>query len=300
MYLVDPEDSYWKVGMIALGQWNINSNGLKNHFLGWAVKAFFLPLMYIPLCDNIGFIQTSVLLNEVTSSVFLNTRAFTGFYDYLINMIFTLDLLVIFIGYILTIRVLDSHIRSVEPSFLGWYVALQCYKPFWNAMAGGYFSYDSDGYFWKDWLFLQHKLYVVWGCAIIFLLMIYTWASLSFGLRFSNLTHRGIITNGPYRYMRHPAYVCKNLSWWLISIPFIPQMGMIDALKSCIMLLILNFIYFLRAKTEERHLSQDPVYVQYASVINEIGIFRWLMKRVSFLRYDETKVYKIGSLSWMR
>jgi hypothetical protein len=100
--------------------------------------------------------------------------------------------------------------------------------------------------------------------------------------------------------MRHPAYVCKNLSWWLISIPFIPQMGTIDALKSCIMLLILNFIYFLRAKTEERHLSQDPVYVQYANVINETGIFRWLMKKVSFLRYDEIKSYKIGSLLWMR
>ena len=38
--------------------------------------------------------------------------------------------------------------------------------------------------------------------------------------RFSNLTHRGIITNGPYRYSKHPAYLAKNLSWWLVSMPF--------------------------------------------------------------------------------
>jgi hypothetical protein len=301
MYLIEPEESYWKVGMTALGQWNkINSTGLKNHFLGWAVKAFFLPLMYIPLSGNIGFIEGSSFLSEVGSSVFFNTKAFTVFFDYTINMIFTVDLLVIFVGYILTMRVFDSHIRSVEPSFLGWYVALQCYKPFWNGISMNYFAYDFDGYFWKEWLHIQHNLYVLWGLAIIILLGIYTWASVIFGLRFSNLTHRGIITNGPFRFMRHPAYFCKNLSWWLISIPFIPQMGVAEAIRSCIMLLLLNLIYFLRAKTEERHLSLDPVYVQYANVINEIGIFRWLMKRVSFLRYDETKVYKIGSLPWMR
>ena len=35
-------------------------------------------------------------------------------------------------------------------------------------------------------------------------------------------------------------------------------------LKHCIGLFIVNFMYFMRAKTEERHLSRDPTYVQYA------------------------------------
>ncbi len=300
MYLIEHTDAYWKVGMVTLGKWKkISFDGLKNHFLGWAVKAFFLPLMYIPLCGNIGFIESSPLLSEVGSDVFLNTRAFAMLFDYLINLIFTIDLLVIFVGYVLTLRILDSHIRTVEPSFLGWFVALQCYKPLWNGLSGSYFAYDFDGYFWKDWLHIQHNLYVLWGLVILILMGIYTWASVSFGLRFSNLTHRGIITNGPYRFMRHPAYVCKNISWWMISIPFIPHMGIAEATKSCMMLLLLNVIYFLRAKTEERHLSQDPTYVQYANVINETGIFRWLMRRGSFLRYDEQKVNKIGSLPWI-
>lgn len=35
---------------------------------------------------------------------------------------------------------------------------------------------------------------------------IYAWATIMFGGRFSNLTHRGIITNGPYPWTKHPAY----------------------------------------------------------------------------------------------
>ena len=39
----------------------------------------------------------------------------------------------------------------------------------------------------------------------------------------------------------------------------------------------------LRAKTEERHLSLDPVYVEYARWVDENGILRW-MKHVPVLR----------------
>ena len=42
-------------------------------------------------------------------------------------------------------------------------------------------------------------------------------------------------------------------------------------------------VFYLRAKTEERHLSLDPVYVQYAQWIDEHGMFRWL-DQVPFAR----------------
>jgi hypothetical protein len=99
-----------------------------------------------------------------------------------------------------------------------------------------------------------------------------------FGIRFSNLTHRGIITNGPYGLTKHPAYVSKNLAWWLISIPFLASGGAFKALKKCSLLLLLNSIYYLRAKTEERHLSNDPDYQQYALWLEENGIFSGLYK----------------------
>lgn len=205
MYLAEPKEEYWKVGMIVLGKWKeINYNGLKNYFLGWLVKAFFLPLMYVALCGNIGVIKEHPFYTVIDHN-------FSYFYDYMYNYIYTIDLVFVFVGYILTLRIFDSHIRTVEPSFLGWYVALQCYIPFWGALSGNYFVYDDDLY-WGQWLWPHQGLFVAWGILILIMISVYSWASIYFGIRFSNLTNRGILTNGPYRFMRHPAYVSKNLS----------------------------------------------------------------------------------------
>jgi len=106
-----------------------------------------------------------------------------------------------------------------------------------------------------------------------------------FGCRFSNLTHRGILTNGPYRLSKHPAYLSKNLSYWLIAVPFISTTGSADALRGCLMLGLVNVIYFLRARTEERHLSRDPAYVAYALWINEHGVLKWLGRAAPIFRY---------------
>jgi protein-S-isoprenylcysteine O-methyltransferase Ste14 len=88
-----------------------------------------------------------------------------------------------------------------------------------------------------------------------------------FGLRFSNLTHRGIISTGPYAYVRHPAYAAKNFSWWCVMFPVaLYQAG---AQKSAAPLLQvlglvgLTFIYYMRARTEEKHLRKDPEYRAY-------------------------------------
>jgi isoprenylcysteine carboxyl methyltransferase (ICMT) family protein YpbQ len=278
-YLIEPEETYWKVGMIVMGRWKmINRDGLKDYFLGWLVKAFFLPLMFTSLCNNIGIIKNIPLY------IVMQQNDFPTYFNYLYNYIFTIDLVFVTVGYVMTLRIFDSHIRTVEPSFLGWIVALQCYQPFWGVLSGKYFAYES-GHYWWFWFTDYHHLYIIWGSLILILLSIYSWASMYFGIRFSNLTNRGIITKGPYRFMRHPAYVSKNLSWWLFSMPFISQEGFSVGLKHSLMLLMVNILYFLRAKTEERHLSKDPIYVQYATVINETGIFRKLFKLVPYLKY---------------
>jgi protein-S-isoprenylcysteine O-methyltransferase Ste14 len=72
------------------------------------------------------------------------------------------------------------------------------------------------------------------------------------------------VTNGIYGWLKHPAYLSKNASWWLLSIPSLSTASTSNAIRLCLMLLCLNAIYYLRAKTEERHLSWDPVYRDYA------------------------------------
>jgi protein-S-isoprenylcysteine O-methyltransferase Ste14 len=79
------------------------------------------------------------------------------------------------------------------------------------------------------------------------------------GFRASNLTNRGIVKTGPYRFVRHPAYAVKVLIWFTQGI-FFGQFGVFIMAGFAI-------IYFLRAWTEERHLSMDPDYVEYMKLV---------------------------------
>ncbi len=96
---------------------------------------------------------------------------------------------------------------------------------------------------------------------------IYSRASISLGLKASNLTNRWIVTSGPYKYMRHPAYTCKNLAWWIGWLPILIVAFINWDIKTFIYALISlsgwSYIYYLRAKTEENHLSMDPDYIAY-------------------------------------
>jgi protein-S-isoprenylcysteine O-methyltransferase Ste14 len=136
----------------------------------------------------------------------------------------------------------------------------------------------------------------VFSVIILGLMAIYTWASVSFGLRFSNLTHRGVITNGPYRFSKHPAYLSKNLSWWFEAMPFIAPFVFgfrgagwsghwAGAAAHTLRLLGVNLIYYIRARTEERHLSHDPLYVRYALWMERHGMMAWTRHVLRFARY---------------
>lgn len=287
-YMKEPCDSYWHAGNVFLLRFSVvDKNILKHHFLGWLVKVFFLALMFSYLMNNTGYLMS----NDFSSA----KNAFPLFYDYMYNLLYSIDLLFVSAGYLLTLKIFDSHIRTTEPTIFGWLVALHCYQPFWNLFSNSYISYD-DNYYWGNLLAENYELYKVYGIIILLLITIYVLATISFGVRFSNLTNRGIITNGPYRFMKHPAYISKNISWWLISIPFISLESPVMALKHTILLILLNLVYYLRAITEERHLSLDPVYVEYASAMNEKGIFRKIYRAFPFLRYDVNKYIDNGKL----
>ena len=86
---------------------------------------------------------------------------------------------------------------------------------------------------------------------------VYAWATVAFGLRFSNLTYRGVITHGPYRFTRHPAYLSKNLFWWSASLPFlVTDGGPVEAIRNVVGLSLVSAIYYWRARTEEPRISR--------------------------------------------
>jgi hypothetical protein len=272
LYFVDqrvpePRDALWQMGRLVLLQWrDVSLPVVGQYLLGWLVKGFFLPLMFTYFCGN---------LDKLLHYDLKLLNGFGGYFDWAYFTLYFIDVALVSMTYLMSLKLTDTHLRSTEPTAFGWLVALVCYEPFWSLIGRQYLAYDT-GKGWGSWLGHTPTLYAIWGSMILVLVAIYVWSTIAFGARFSNLTHRGIITNGPYRFTKHPAYLAKNLSWWLISMPFMPSAGIASALRCCVLLGMLNTIYYLRAKTEERHLARDPIYEQYAQWIEAHGLLRFL------------------------
>lgn len=268
---LQPEDAYAQIGAFLIDRRRPDTALMGQHARGWLVKGFFLPLMFVITTNDIDALsKASFVIHE-----------FRDVFDRLYDSFFLIDVLFASIGYLCTLRLFDTQIRSAEPTAFGWVICLVCYPPMWSLFEAHYLTYEADNFYWGNLLYGDPVLYALWGSAILLLVGIYASATVAFGLRFSNLTHRGIITSGPYRWVKHPAYVAKNLSFWLISIPFLSNQGPLAAVKACILLLGLNAIYAFRAWTEERHLSQDPAYEAYRAFIREHGLVARL-KQVIF------------------
>lgn len=238
---------------------------LANYSRAWLVKAFFIPLMFGFLCESISAIAgwkfNFLELNWVRQVEVLS------------DGIFFVDLLWGCVGYVWSLRLLDSHIRSTEPTVLGWLVALTFYAPFNSVLGPNYFAYETSMK-WHNWLSGTPFALYAWGAAILLLNLVFVWATVVFGLKFSNLTYRGVITSGPYRWFKHPAYICKNLSWWLIAMPFMVSTTPAEALRMCLILILANLGYYFRAKTEERHLLQvSPEYGAYCLAMSAKGFW---------------------------
>lgn len=292
-HMRNPEDGLYQAGCVATVRWReVNWPVFWNYCRGWLVKGFFLPLMFCYFVGSLTEVQHHLTLFWSALATFVRETAagpmqiaqyffdhYLAFYEFCYTTLFFFDLAFAIVGYSLTFRIFDNHIRSAEPTLAGWLAALVCYQPMWAMLSTEYFAYD-DNLYWGPVLTTHPALQVVWGTVILVFVAIYAWATIVFGTRFSNLTHRGIITHGPYRLSKHPAYICKNVSWWMISLPFLNQAGWSEALRLCLLMLMVNAIYFARAKTEERHLSADPVYRAYQAYMADHSVIAVVLRKL--------------------
>ena len=270
--LVDPKDGAWALGAWMMGTEPVEPEAIYSHLRSWAVKAFFLAFMLAIVPPGFGeFIRADwnvVLSNPVALA------------NWLITFMFVIDVAFATVGYVLTMRPLDAHIRSATPYAAGWTAALICYPPFVLMDVGRPLDYHPGTAEWTHWLSGQPVLMGVFGVALVALTAVYAWATVAFGFRFSNLTHRGILTHGPYAISRHPAYLSKNLFWWLSILPFFTTGSWVDGARATILLAVVSGIYYWRAKTEEWHLGADPDYQAYWDWMERNGpvprFFGWL------------------------
>jgi hypothetical protein len=258
--LKQPRDGAWHFGAWLIGRAHEADREIIYDFCrAWAIKAFFLAFMLAIVPGNweraVGASAEWILASPAQLTLWL------------IAFMFMIDVTMASIGYVLTMKPLDAHIRSANPYASGWMAALMCYPPFIlmdDALNYHIGTAGADG--WIYWLDSWPVLQAVHGAWLVFLTGVYAWATVAFGIRFSNLTHRGILTHGPYAWSKHPAYVSKNLFWWFAVLPFLTTTGsLVDAVRNTAILGVVSGIYYWRARTEERHLSEDGAYRDYAA-----------------------------------
>lgn len=273
-YLVEPRDGAWHLGAMLIGRESSDPSMLWHHARVWAVKGFFTAFMLSIVPP--GF---SDLVVRDWSAATARPVELSGL---LILLMFVIDEQIGTVGYIVTFRPLDAQIRSANPHLAGWLAALLCYPPFQLMQGGGPLNYQVNTADWAYWFEGQGLLLWLWAALLVVLTAIYAWATLAFGLRFSNLSHRGVLTNGPYRWTRHPAYLAKNCFWWLSTLPFlVTSHSLTDAMRNTVMLGAVSAIYFWRAKTEEQHLLvEDRKYREYHAWMSEHGLVTGAFTRI--------------------
>ncbi len=257
-YLVNRRDGTWHFGAWLAGRDDWDKEEILHHLRAWAVKGFFTAFMISIVPGGFQSAVTTDFSGIASNPVLLANS--------LIGLMFLVDVQFATVGYMVTMKPLDAHIRTANPYLAGWMAALLCYPPFILMNDNGVLNYHINTREWDYWFAGNTALLYAWGAILVILTGIYAWATVAFGPRFSNLTNRGILTHGPYSWTRHPAYLSKNLYWWLASMPFLVTSGSkIDMIRNTAIIAIVSGIYFWRAKTEEKHLMADPDYQAYSA-----------------------------------
>ncbi|MDC9812985.1 methyltransferase family protein [Rhizobium binxianense] len=237
-----------------------------------AIKCFFLVLMF-----SAGM---AALSDFADKPAWAYPPLSAAWFEGLMRLALLLDVVLAAGGYIATFKLFGWHVRATETTALGWLVCLICYEPFFPVISHAFLPY-GDGPGWETVIREGSAVFILWSVATLFCTLIYVWATIAFGPRFSNLTHRGIITSGPYRFIKHPAYVAKNISWWLFAAPSFIASGPAEGLARAGMLAIVSLIYVMRARAEERMLSRDPAYRDYAESIAAHGLLAMAKRRLA-------------------
>ncbi len=233
--------------------------------LTWIVKLFFVPLMIVwfssqlfTMLNNIYLASNDIHILSYNFLVYFQKHLFW----LAMAIILFIDLIFFTIWYLIEIPVLNNKIKSVESTFLWWLVVLACYPPF-N-------TYTTKVIWWYSEEFPKFDntiIHIGLNSSILILMWIYSRASLSLWLKASNLTNRWIVNKWPYKYIRHPAYITKNIVWWIWWMPLLFWNIYLWQFKDFFIvlfsLLAWTFIYYLRAVTEEKHLSMDNDYLEY-------------------------------------
>jgi protein-S-isoprenylcysteine O-methyltransferase Ste14 len=232
-----------------------------NHDFYLVLRVFSVKLLYIPLMYLAAFhygIGLYYMFSEFSWSAIQSSSGIEIFnytlYPIGVWLAMWLALVVYLFGYIIESHRFKNTILSVDSTWFGWGITLICYVPFYPFFAYVLPNAAQDFAFYKT-----SEITALVRVVLLLILTIKTIAIFNLGLKSSNLTYRGIVTHGVYRYVRHPHYSTKLLLWWIGLIPSAWQHPWLMG-----PLFFWTMVYYWRALTEEAHLKRcDPAYTRY-------------------------------------
>ncbi len=253
-YFKAKKDLHSKTAMFLSGLRNGYFN--KQIALSFILKFLFIPMMYFGLIEYsyLFFESFRYLIEEGVPANYSGMKFFNQvIFPMYINATLSIAVGVYLFGYCVENEKLGSKIKSIDSTWLGWIVTIICYPPIFAVMF--YIIPKAD----QDLAFFKNEIITVFVRVFIMLVILFkTWTIFALGTKSSNLTNRGIVTKGPYRWVRHPHYLAKMIVWWICLIPSaIEHPWLIGGM------IFWSTIYVLRALTEEIHLMQDQDYKEY-------------------------------------
>ncbi len=276
-----PHDRYYWLGRLLLNKpTEMTCAGLGQHLLSLGCRAFFMALCFVYASNNVNDIVDGVSLTANSTMVEVYQRAF--------NLIFALVMVITVCGNVLMLRLLGTHARSTDPTIFGWWICLFCFQPF-KQFANYYFLPNTVNDPWIDALQNMPFFQSVWAVGLILILVLGVTADVTLGSRYSQLMNRGIVTNGLYRFTKHPSYFAAVLFILFCDMPPLMFDETNDILRSCFSIAGMALVFYLRARTEERHLARDADYVAYALWIEEHGVFRFMGQMFPLMRFTPPK-----------
>lgn len=276
-------DYAWQIGLLLLGRNNeLNKDILRDSVFSMLIRAIFLPLNFCYVIGNINALRISEFVDFSDDFVLAHAM--------ILKIIYMALIINIVPGYIISARLINTHARAIDRTWMGWMITLVCYGPLLNGVFGQLLNYRPlkfENPAMQPWIyFFEHSaLLYVFAALIILMEVIHWWGESILGIRASNLTHRGVITNGIFRYTRHPIYVSKCIGWCLIFVPFMVGDNVEQNLRYTLLFAGVCLIYFLRSWVEEKLFADDPVYIEYALWVDKHGWFSWLGKHLPFLTF---------------
>lgn len=206
------------------------------------LKLIFIPFLASWLVQNLVHIHFLYSNFQKVDLLTINKIA--------LGTIFLVDSFIFFQGYCIESSRLKNNILSVDSTKLGWFVCLICYPPL-NYYVFTIVDFEETAFS----ISIPDQMEIILTILITCLWLVFVIASFNLGFKASNLTYRGIVDTGLYKYCRHPAYSSKMIIW-LIQALFFGMYYTSFFIALCV-------VYMLRAYTEEGHLAKNQDYQDY-------------------------------------